>query len=68
MCKVTQCPGPRLLFPKVIFNGRNQIGRPVAAYTLTQCMDDLTGLTYVTSVEWPDFYTYLIEKPIVKRN
>jgi len=40
-----------LLFPKVIFNGQNQIGRPVAAYTLTQFMDDLTGLTYVTSVE-----------------
>ncbi len=54
MCKVTQCPGPRLLFSKVNFNGQNQIGRPVAAYTLTQCMDDLTGLTlrYLGWVAW----------------
>ncbi|KAG1925392.1 transcription factor [Pimephales promelas] len=27
----------------------NQIGRPVATYTLTQCMDDLAGLTYVVT-------------------
>ncbi len=31
ICKVTHCPGPRLLFEKVNFNGRNQIGR---AHTL----------------------------------
>ncbi len=26
ICKVTHCPGPRLFFEKVNFNGRNQIG------------------------------------------
>ncbi len=26
ICKVTDCPGPRLFFEKVNFNGRNQIG------------------------------------------
>lgn len=31
-------------------------------YTLTQWMEDLTGLP---QVEWPDIYTYLIEKPSV---
>ncbi len=41
ICKVTHCPGPRLLFEKVNFNGRNQIGRP--AHAFTQRMDDLTG-------------------------
>ncbi len=41
MCKVTHCPGPRLLFEKVHFNRQNQIGRP--AHAFTQRMDDLTG-------------------------
>ncbi|KAJ8277581.1 hypothetical protein GJAV_G00076940 [Gymnothorax javanicus] len=31
-------------------------------YTLTHWMDDLTGLP---TVQWPDIYTYLIEKPSV---
>lgn len=36
--------------------------RLVDPYTLTQWMDELTGLP---PVEWPDIYTYLIEKPSV---
>ncbi len=42
VCKVNHCPGPRLLFEKVNFNGCNQIGWP--AHTFTQRIDDLTGL------------------------
>ncbi len=45
ICKVTHCPGPRLLFEKVNFNARNQIGRP--AHAFTQRMDDLTGFPAV---------------------
>ncbi len=45
--KVTHSPGPRLLFEKINFNGRNQIGRP--AHAFTQRIDDLTGFP---SAEW----------------
>ncbi len=45
ICKVTHYSGLRLLFEKVNFNGRNQIGRP--AHAFTQRIDDLTGLTPV---------------------
>ncbi len=38
ICKVTHCPGPRLLFEKVNFNGQNQIVRP--AHTFTQIIDN----------------------------
>ncbi len=41
------CLGPQLLFEKVNFNGRNQIGRP--AHTLTQRLDDLPGFPPVES-------------------
>ncbi len=47
ICKVTHCPGPWLLFEKVNFNGRNQIGRPARA--LTQSLVDLTCFP---PVEW----------------
>ncbi len=33
ICKVTHCLGPQLLFEKVNFNGRNQIGGPVYAHS-----------------------------------
>ncbi len=33
ICKVTHCSGPRLLFEKVNFNGRNQTGRLAHALT-----------------------------------
>lgn len=36
--------------------------RLVDPYTITHWMDDLTGLP---PIEWPDIYTYLIEKPSV---
>ncbi len=44
ICKVTHSPGPRLLFEKVNFKGRNQIGRPAHAFTQ---IDDLTGFPQV---------------------
>ncbi|XP_077081450.1 uncharacterized protein LOC143735234 isoform X2 [Siphateles boraxobius] len=42
MCKVTHCPGPRLLFAKVNFNGRNQIGRPIHAQSMDGRSDRIT--------------------------
>ena len=52
-----------MLFAKVNFNGRNQMT------VHAQSMDELTGLTLtLPPVEWPDFYTYPIEKLRVKRN
>ncbi len=55
--KITHCPGPRLLFEKVNFNGRNQIGRP--AHTFTQSLVNLTGFP---SVEWLASNVYSKEK------
>ncbi len=57
ICKVTHCPGPRLLFEKVNFNGQNQLGRPVHAFT--QRIDNLTGLP---PVEWLTSNVYSRDK------